>query len=148
MNINKNFTYRKIDCDDYRRGYYLLLESKNLENPGNIDYYKFKNFVDSLDDNKNIFVCTFNDRIIASILGMSEIKIYNNFSKIGYIKDFFIYDEFDDIDIFKNLLNLIINFLKNSNCNKIFIENNCIKYECYDFKIKSNCNCIFKEISF
>lgn len=129
MNINKNYTFRKIDCDDYRRGYYLLLESKNLENPGNIDYYKFKNFVDSLDDNKNIFVCTYNDRIIASILGMSEIKIYNNFSKIGYIKDFFIYDEFDDIDIFKKLLNLVINFLKNSDCNKIFIEENSIKDE-------------------
>ena len=146
MNINKNFTFRKIDCDDYRRGFYLLFESKNLENPSDIDYYKFKNFVDSLDDNKNIFVCTHNDRIIASILCICELKIYNNFSKIGYIKDFLIYDEFNNENIFKNLLNLAINFLKNSKCKKIFIDNNCIKCEHHDLEIKNNC--IFKEISF
>ena len=91
-----------------------------------------------IDDNKNIFVCTYNDRIIASILGITELKIYNNFLKIGYIKDFLIYDEFNNINIYKKLLNLVIKFLKESNCKKILIEKNCINFKCKDFNIKND----------
>ena len=47
-----DFVFRKINYDDYRKGYYLLFEKKkNLDDSINIDYYKFKNFV----DNKGLF---------------------------------------------------------------------------------------------
>jgi glucosamine-phosphate N-acetyltransferase len=76
--------YRKLKVDDYNE--YLNLLSQ-LANVGNVTLESFTNFVNSLNDNHQVWVFTVDNKIVASGTLVKEQKLIHSMCKFARIED-------------------------------------------------------------
>lgn len=117
---------RKIEIDDFNKNYIELLSQSYEISNENITFNNFKEYLDNLQDNYNIYVVEKDGKIISSITLIIETKIIHNFGKVGHIEDLIVHKDYRNNNIGKILCNFCINKSKIYNCYKVIL--NCNNY--------------------
>jgi len=82
--------FRKLEIDDYHKGYLHLLSQ--LTDVGNVNYDDFSKFVNNLNDDHQVWVFCPNDRILVTGTILKEQKLIHGFSKYGHIEEIVVDD--------------------------------------------------------
>lgn len=138
-----NFQLRKLEYDDYHKGYLELLVQYFTLDPLSKKYViNFKNYVSKLDNNKQIYVIETNEtKIAGSITIFIEEKLIRNMGKVAHIEDLVIDKNIRGKGFGKLLIQKCIEHAKEMNFYKIILncnKNNMIFYENQGFEKKEN----------
>ena len=130
---------RNIHYNDFDKN--LIQLYNQLSYCSIIDKNIFKFFLEKLNDEHNIFVVEYNNKIIAAITYFIETKIIRDMGKVLHIEDLVVDKEYRNKHLGKKLIEKTIEIGKKNNCYKIIL--NCSKdyinyYEKFGFKLKNN----------
>ena len=132
---------RKVEINDYNKNHLELYKNLSVIEPQKISFNQYVKFIDNLNNNHNIFVIEYNNKIIASITLLIEYKLIHNFGKVCHIEDVVVSKEYQKQGLGKKLIEFAINFSKKNDCYKIILncsnENISFYYKC-GFKNKDN----------
>lgn len=116
---NDPFVFRKLNYNDYSPEYFQLL--KQLTEAEQIDRQKFKEILDEINKNSNIYVLEdiTNKKIVASATLIIEHKLIRNGGKVGHLEDVVVDENYRGNNLGKNIVLKIIDLAKENGCYKI-----------------------------
>lgn len=147
--MDSNFIIRKIQKDDYYKNHLELYKQLTTYDFKLINKIEYDKFIDSLNNNHQIFVIIDNNKVIASGTILIENKLIRNLCKLAHIEDIVIDINYRKFGLGKKLINYIINYAKNENCYKITLDcndNNIIFYEKCGFIKNGNQMSLYSKI--
>jgi len=130
---------RKLEANDYHRGYLNLLKQLTFVSDHGISYEEFKEHLEN-KVNSEIYVIIDGNDLIGSGTLLIEKKFVHNLKSVGHIEDLVIDDRYRNRGFGKILVDHLILQSKMNNCYKIILDCNLDKIEFYkkcDFKNKS-----------
>ena len=128
--------FRKLQVNDYYRGYLELLSGLTICNFKNITYDMFKKRYDEI--NSNIYVLEIDNKIIATGSIFIEKKFIRDMKNVGHIEDIIIDEKYRGKGIGKDIIFYLINIAKNNECYKVILD-------CSDENIKFYEKCGFNK---
>ena len=121
MIINiKNVIFNKTNYNEIIKLYNNF--SKIDENI--LDFKNFKNLVERLPYNHNIYLYLYNDIIIGAITLIIEEKIIHNGGKVGHIEDFVVLEDYRNQGIGSLLYNYVKILCEQNKCYKMILDCN------------------------
>jgi glucosamine-phosphate N-acetyltransferase len=116
------FNIRKIELNDYYKGYFDLLSQLTFSNK--VEFEIWENQLNQVNNNPyhNIFVIEHKNKIIGSITLLIELKIIRGVSKVSHIEDVIISNEYRGKGLAKKLIEYCINLSKLNKCYKIILN--------------------------
>ncbi len=123
-NYNKDskFRFRTLEEEDYHKQYFALLSQLTVaDKPEWQDWVKRFNEMKSTNLMK-IFVCEFEQEIIASVTCAIELKFIRNLGSICHIEDFVIDEKQRRVGLGSKLLNLAKEYARSLGCYKILLD--------------------------
>jgi len=118
-----HFIVRKLEHNDFHKGYVEVLSQLSDINNDLMTENKFNIFVDELPSNIHIFVIfnTHKNKIVGSGTIIIENKIIHNFGKVGHIEDVVIDSNYRGYGLGKIIVNYLIDYAKLNNCYKVIL---------------------------
>ena len=137
---------RKLEINDYHKGYLQLLEQ--LTTVGNIPFDHFKEKFNKL--NSHIYVIELDNKIIASATIFLEYKFIHNNKNVGHIEDVVTDNNFRKGGLGRLLINKLLQVAKDNECYKVIL--NCDKdvagyYKKLNFRYSAECYSIYFDSS-
>lgn len=95
-----------------------------------LPFIVFKNIVNSLPENQEIYVCKYNNVPAGLITLIIESKLIHSGGRIGHIEDLAVNKDYRNMNIGKTLINHCIIKCRSNNCYKVILNcsNNLEKY--------------------
>lgn len=129
---------RKLELDDYYKGYLKLLEQ--LTRVGELSFEQFKDKFNKL--NSHIYVIEIDNKIVASATIFIEYKFIHNSQNVGHIEDVVTDNNYRKHGLGKILINKLLQIAKENTCYKVIL--NCSKdisgyYKKLNFKYSGEC---------
>jgi glucosamine-phosphate N-acetyltransferase len=122
--VGDNFVIRKLEYDDYHKGFFELLQQLTMADKPS--YEEFKNHLDNINrrDAENIYVYEnlVDKKLYGTISYFSEYKFIHNLSKVGHIEDFVVDKDHRNKKIGSKLIDMAIKMAKQKGCYKIILE--------------------------
>lgn len=112
--------FRGLECDDYNKGYFDLLQQLTVAPLCSND--QFKTFVDNLNRNHIVFVCENNNKIIASGTLLIEPKLIRNCNFVGHIEDIVVDKNHNGYGIGKKLILELTDCAEKNGCYKVILD--------------------------
>lgn len=149
-NYNKEyqFTFRILEETDYEKKYFNLLSQLTVAPLPKKDDWSRRFMLINSNNLTKIFVCEFENEIIATITCSVELKFIRNLGSICHIEDFVIDERYRNVGIGSKLLNLAKEYAREIKCYKIILDSKDeVKgfYEKNGFKKTSNGMTIYLE---
>ena len=119
-----NYFFRNICIDDFNKGHINLLKQLSYLDFENIPFMEYKNFINNLNNNHQIIVLEFDNKIIGTGTILIEKKIIHNFGLVAHIEDVVIDHNFRGNNFGKKLIYELIKIAKDNNCYKIILDCN------------------------
>ena len=113
---------REVKHDDYVKGHLMLYQQLTTIEPSTMDYFQYRNFVDTLNENHKIFVIEFREKIIGSVTVLIEHKLIHNFGKVAHIEDLVVDTRFRGHKLGQKLIEQAKEYAKEQNCYKILLD--------------------------
>jgi glucosamine-phosphate N-acetyltransferase len=134
------FQIRRLDIQDYYKNYFNLLQELTFAE--NTTFNKWEKRINDINENKyhNIFVIEVNEKIIASVTLIIELKIIRHLGNVAHIEDVVVSKYYRNNGIAKKLIEHCINYSKKENCYKVILncnENLMPFYEKFGFQNKN-----------
>ena len=140
-----NFSVSNLKKDDFSLDYFNLLGQLSNIEPEKINKNEFNLFIDNLSENHMVKVIKNEDKIIATVTIFKELKILNNFKKVGHIEDVVVDKKFRGLGLGKKLIDIAKN--ECIDCYKITLyckDHNIFFYEKCGFSKNANQMAIYK----
>lgn len=115
-------TLRKLETNDYNKGYLELLETLTIVEPELITLEIFNNFIKGLHKNHIIYVIEHMNQIIASGTLLIENKIIHGCSKVGHIEDIVVSPLYKGKQLGTLIINSLVEYAKDQNCYKVILD--------------------------
>jgi glucosamine-phosphate N-acetyltransferase len=115
---------RNIEYGDYYKNYLELLQVLTFIEPDKITFDDFKNFIDSLTANHQIFVIEDieNKKIIGTITVLIEKKLIHNLGSVCHIEDVVVDTSIRNKGLGKLLVNKAIEISNEHKCYKTILD--------------------------
>lgn len=113
---------REVKHDDYVKGHLMLYQQLTTIEPSTMDFYQYRNFIDSLNENHKVFVIEFREKIVGSITVFIENKLIHNFGKVAHIEDLVVDTRFRGHKLGKKLVEQATIYAKEQSCYKILLD--------------------------
>lgn len=134
---------RKVELDDFNKNhvqlYQQLSTTESIDPAG--DFEKYKLFINSLNDQHQIFVIEHENKIIATITVLVEQKIIHSMGKILRIEDVVVDFSHKKKGLGKQLIDYAVNYAKEKSCYKVVLicsDDNIEFYKKCSFSQKNN----------
>lgn len=134
------YTIRKIELNDYNKGYLDVVSQLSIVNSDDITFEKFINYIDTLHDKHMIYVIEKENHIISTITIIIEDKIIHTMGRVMHIEDVVVDKNYRGEGLGKMLLDYVISIAEREKCYKIILncsEENRGFYEKCDFTHKN-----------
>lgn len=134
------FQIRKLDIQDYYKNYFNLLQELTFAE--NTTFNNWEKRMNDINENKyhNIFVIEENEKIIASITLIIELKLIRNLGNVSHIEDVVVSKNYRNNGLAKKLIEYCLDYSKKENCYKVILncnENLIHFYEKFGFQNKN-----------
>ena len=118
------FKIRRLDIQDYYRNYFNLLQELTFAETTTFNNWEKR--VNDINGNKyhNIFVIEKNERIIASVTLIIELKLIRNLGNVAHIEDVVVSKDYRNNGIAKELIEYCLDYSKKENCYKLILNCN------------------------
>ena len=133
--------FRKINYNDFYNNYFEILDQLSDTEKNKITFNKFKNFIDNLNINHQIYVIEIDKKVVASGTIFIENKIIHGLKNVGHIEDVVVDKNVRGQGLGKKILNYLTNLAKCLNCYKVILNCNESNIEFYE-------NCGYKKKEF
>ena len=139
----EDFIIRKLEYDDYNKGFFELLQQLTMAEKPSFEHYKERLDKINSRDAENIFVYEnkVDHKLYGTISYFSEYKFIHGLSKVGHIEDFVVDKDYRGFKLGRKLMDTAKNYCSQNNCYKIILdcEEKLIPfYERFGFKRKAN----------
>lgn len=133
------YRIRKIDFDDYHKGYFSLLSNLSISIRPSLKDWENRYYRIKQNNNHFIFVVEDQKKIIGSITMLIEPKFIRNLSNVGHIEDVVVDPGYKGKGIGTQLIKHCIDLAKTHDCYKVIL--NCTEelgkfYEQFGFQDK------------
>ena len=120
----KDFIIRKLEYDDYNKGFFELLQQLTIAEKPSFELFKECLGKIKSRDAENIYVYEnkMNNKLYGTISYFSEYKFIHGLSKVGHIEDFVVDKEHRNKKIGTKLIDMAIKMAKQKGCYKIILE--------------------------
>lgn len=115
--FENNFVFRKLNEKDYSDDYFKLL--LQLTDSKVMNENEFKNILNEINKNGNIFVIEDKGKIIATAKLLIEHKLIRGGSKVGHLEDVVVDKNYRQYGLGKKLVNKIVEIARERGCYKI-----------------------------
>lgn len=115
-------TLRKLETNDYNKGYLELLATLTIVEPDLITPEMFDNFVQNLHKNHIVYVIEHMNQIIASGTILIENKIIHGCSKVGHIEDIVVSPQYKGKQLGTLVIKSLIEYAKDQKCYKVILD--------------------------
>lgn len=121
-NRDSAIVFKLLEENDFYKNYFDLLSQLTIAPTPSWENWLIR--LNTLNSNKltKIFVCQFEEKIIATITCSIELKFIRNLGSICHIEDFVIDEKFRKMGLGSKLLNIAKNFAKEMGCYKILLD--------------------------
>jgi glucosamine-phosphate N-acetyltransferase len=115
-------TLRKLETNDYNKGYLELLENLTTVNKHLIKSDTFDIFVKGLHRDHMVYVIEHMDKIIATGTILIEQKVIHGFGKVGHIEDIVVDPLYKGKQLGKLIVNSLTEYAKEQKCYKVILD--------------------------
>lgn len=140
-----NFSISNLKKEDFSKNYFNLLGQLSNIDAEKITKEEFNLFIDNLSENHIVKVIKLGNKIVATITILKELKIINNFKKVGHIEDVVVDKDYRGYGLGKKLIEIGKN--ECIDCYKITLyckDHNIAFYEKCGFSKNTNQMALYK----
>ena len=118
------YQIRTLDIQDYYKNYFNLLQELTLAE--NTTFKDWEERINNINGNKyhNIFVIEENEKIIASITLIIELKLIRDLGNVAHIEDLVVSKNYRNHGLAKKLIEYCLDYSKKENCYKVILNCN------------------------
>lgn len=118
------YQIRTLDIQDYYKNYFNLLQELTLAE--NTTFKDWEERINNINENKyhTIFVIEENEKIIASITLIIELKLIRNLGNVAHIEDLVVSKNYRNHGLAKKLIEYCLDYSKKENCYKVILNCN------------------------
>lgn len=119
-----NYIIRKLEYEDYNRGFLELLEQLTTVNAMSINKIDFNLQVKELNKNPGhlIIVMIDKNQIIATGCIFIERKFIHTMGKVGHIEDVVVHKNYRNKGLGKEIINTLVEFARRIECYKVILD--------------------------
>jgi glucosamine-phosphate N-acetyltransferase len=118
LSLMNNF--RLLKKIDYNKGFPNIYNQ--LSKTPHVSRTQFNNFINTLNENHNIYVLEVNNKIVACATFLIEQKLLRGISKVLHIEDVVVDESCRGNGVGKDIIQFLTNIAKNNGCYKIILN--------------------------